>query len=621
MTLNLRRTSLHASAIFVGCCLAAMICGCRSTVEYREQADRAAETILTATQNRALGEAEEVLIGTAAETLRRRLLLDQELPHVSPASLGIHDLPDTEYWSAGKHLSRGESNTVPWQTGKPLTITLIDALQIGARNSRDYQRAKEDLFTSALTLDLERDEFRHTFSGMLSGDVTYSGASGDSVSAGVGTADLGITRRFLNGIEVSALIATDLVKLLTQDLASSFGILADASISIPLLRGAGKRIAAESLKQSERNVLYEVYSFERFKRTFAVRIASEYLGVLQTKQQTRNAEENYKRLIAAGRRAKRLADSGRLPEFQLDQALQDELRARTGWIESRQSFAARLDAFKVSLGLPPDARMNLEEGELQQLQKIAEAFAQESEDQQPPSDVPPADAPIVLQEPAPLDTGRLAFDATTAVDLALDSRLDLRVSEGRVDDAVRQVYIAADALRAEVSLFGSASMGGRRSSAGSASSDDAQLRPDRGSYAAMLNIDLPLERTAERNAYRASVIALERTVRSLQELEDDIKLSIRNGLRDLQEAREGVLIQAKAVRLAEKRVRSTDLFLQAGRAEIRDVLESQDALLSAQNALTSATVGYRIAELELQRDMGLLKVKADGLWHEYALGE
>jgi len=75
--------------------------------------------------------------------------------------------------------------------------------------------------------------------------------------------------------------------------------------------------------------------------------------------------------------------------------------------------------------------------------------------------------------------------------------------------------------------------------------------------------------------------------------------------------------QIKAVALAAKRVRSTDLFLQAGRAQIRDVLDSQEALLNAQNALTAAIVSYRIAELNLQRDMGVLQVAANGLWKEY----
>jgi outer membrane protein TolC len=71
------------------------------------------------------------------------------------------------------------------------------------------------------------------------------------------------------------------------------------------------------------------------------------------------------------------------------------------------------------------------------------------------------------------------------------------------------------------------------------------------------------------------------------------------------------------VRLAESRVESTNLFLELGRAETRDLLEAQDDLVSAQNALTGALVDYRVAELELQRDMGVLQVNEQGIWREY----
>ena len=60
----------------------------------------------------------------------------------------------------------------------------------------------------------------------------------------------------------------------------------------------------------------------------------------------------------------------------------------------------------------------------------------------------------------------------------------------------------------------------------------------------------------------------------------------------------------------------TDLLLEAGRAQMRDVLDAQAALLSAQNALTRAVVQYRVAELELQRDMDVLQVNEKGLWQE-----
>jgi outer membrane protein TolC len=54
----------------------------------------------------------------------------------------------------------------------------------------------------------------------------------------------------------------------------------------------------------------------------------------------------------------------------------------------------------------------------------------------------------------------------------------------------------------------------------------------------------------------------------------------------------------------QKSGQNVTLFLEAGRAAMRDLLEAQDALLSAQNGLTSAAVGYRVAELELQRNIG-----------------
>jgi outer membrane protein TolC len=131
---------------------------------------------------------------------------------------------------------------------------------------------------------------------------------------------------------------------------------------------------------------------------------------------------------------------------------------------------------------------------------------------------------------------------------------------------------------------------------------------------------LPLERTAERNDYRNSLISLERAVRNVQILEDRVKLTIRNQLRDMLESRESLNIQAQSVLVAERRVESTELFLEAGKpqTQIRDLLEAQDALLIAQNRLTFAAVSYRIAELELQSDMGLLRVNEKGLFQEYS---
>ena len=150
---------------------------------------------------------------------------------------------------------------------------------------------------------------------------------------------------------------------------------------------------------------------------------------------------------------------------------------------------------------------------------------------------------------------------------------------------------------------------------------DGSFRPSQGHFQAPLTFNLPLERTRERNNYRNSLIALEKAVRQMQSEEDAIKKSVRSQLRNLLENRASIAIQRQAVKLAERRVKSTGLLLQAGRAEMRDVLEAQSALLNAQNAFISALVSYRLNELGLQRDLGLLTVTVDGHWTETTLAE
>jgi outer membrane protein TolC len=211
-----------------------------------------------------------------------------------------------------------------------------------------------------------------------------------------------------------------------------------------------------------------------------------------------------------------------------------------------------------------------------------------------------------------------APDSHAVTVAALENRLDLRTAVGKVNDAQRAVVVAADDLRAEISLLGSATAGSSRS-LGSAGQGDADLQLSKGVLSSLLSIDLPIERTAERNAFRNSIIDLESAIRDAQEKEDAIKLDVRNGLRELAASRESITTQLEAVRLAERRQHSTDLFLKAGRAQMRDLLEAEESLLSARNALTSAIINYRLAELRLQRDVAVLQVADAGRMTESPL--
>jgi outer membrane protein TolC len=600
-----------------GILVAVLSGGCRTPGWWRERADRAATAIVADAQQQAVGRTETLPVDSPADTLRRRLIETQRLPHTGPASKALRDLQDNEYWTRARHLPPAPERDGPWPGEGTLKPNLTEALQIAARNSRDFQAAKARVFTAALSLDLERREFRTTFAGMLQGLFSSDPLGNDRQYGAVGTADGSASRRFRNGTELSAGIVADLAKLLSQERGASLGFQGDVSVTVPLLRGSGRLIVEEPLRQAERNVLYAVWEFEQFKRDFAVRIAGDYLDVLLARCRVANAEENYKSLVTSTRRTRRLADSGRLQEYEFDQAVQNELQAREGWIQSRFSYERTLDRFKVSLGLPPDARLELVDEELARLRERAVELTAGVEVADYRGTVPPADAPVVLQEPSREHAGPLELDEAAAIGLALANRPDLHVALGRVEDAQREVMVAADALRAELTLLGSAGAGERRSSPSSAGSPNAAFDLEEASASALLTLDLPFERTRERTAYRQSLLSLEEAVRDFQAAEDNAKMAVRDGLRALAQSRESVANQAQAVRLAEKRVRSTDMFLQAGRAAVRDLLDAQEALLGAQNGLISAIVSRRVTEWELQRDLGKLEVTVDGLWQEY----
>lgn len=619
----MRRLTQHGrmGVVLAAMVLASLSGGCARW--YRQNADEVAYRIIEQKQAEAMGRVQPFTIEPAADVLRRRLMLTQDLPYCCPGSIGSDQLPEIPHWPEEEFPPAPDDPSLlpgPPQTisREPVLLTLQDALAVAARNNRTYQTRKEDVFSSALNLDLEEDDFRATVLGQadatIQRDLTdrpYKTGMAEGISAE-------LTQRFKSGVTLTGRLGLDLVRLLSTEHQSSMGLIADATITVPLLRGAGMHIVTEPITQAERNVVYAIFRFERYRKTLAVQVAREYLGVLRQMDEQQNALDNYRRLIAATRRARNLADAGRLEEIQVDQARQDELRARNRWITAMQSSARQLDSFKDTLGLPADAEIKLDPSDLQRMadraREVAQPFPQTDTGEQS------SDDEVQVRPPDTENHGPLEIDSRRAIELALQHRLDLRTQVGEVYDAQRNVVITADALKMGLDLTASGALGSSRG-IGSTGSEDARLNARHGLYTAGVSLDLPTERTAEQKRYRESYIQLEQAVRNLQELEDNIKRNIRESLRTLLRARESIRIQVEAARLARRRVESTELFLLAGRAQIRDVLEAQEALVNAQNALTSALVDYRVAELELQRDMGVMEMTPEGLWKEFVPAE
>ncbi len=452
-----------------------------------------------------------------------------------------------------------------------VVISLEKALQIATLNSRDYQTQKEALYLTALALTLERYRFDSQWFWILSGRYDNTNL-GDTTQVS-GESDLGFERLFKSGTQLSVSLATTLSQFLRGRPDRAASSLLRVNVTQPLLRGAGVAVS-EPLTQAERDVIYQVRDFIRFRRTFFVRVLSDYYRVLEQRQILENERINYENLSLTRDWAESLGQAGRMAEFQVDQIRQDELQAENGLVTARQTYQNLLDQFKITLGLPTETGLVLDERELTRLTE---------------------EGVIVIE---------LALEAIEQI--ALAHRLDLMSRGDRRDDAERKVEVAANDLLPGLDL-----------SAGLAMDTEGEAQPlnfqaDRLDLSAGFELDLPLDRLSERNAFRRRLIELQRAMRNHTELRDQVVRDVRNAWRQYERARRSYQIQRESVKLAERRVESTMLLLEAGRADARDVLEAREALLRAQNALARALVDYRVASLELARDMGILQVGEQG---------
>ena len=145
-----------------------------------------------------------------------------------------------------------------------------------------------------------------------------------------------------------------------------------------------------------------------------------------------------------------------------------------------------------------------------------------------------------------------------------------------------------------------------------------RLRFHEGTYTFGLEADLPLDRKAQRNAFREALIVLEQRRRDYEEDRDNVDLEVREALRGLRAQAEGYRIQKLALELARRRLETQKMRLEIGEIDVRLLLESEGDLLEAQNSVIGSLVDYTIARLSFYRDIGVLQVKPDGMWEEQA---
>lgn len=458
-------------------------------------------------------------------------------------------------------------------------LSLEDAVYIANVNNRRYQTEKEDLYVKALDLTLAAHQFAPSYFSN-SGAGYAKGANGEAVAA---DGNLGLTRLFASGGRLTTDVAFAWADILTGDLRSGLSAIFQAALTKPLLRDSERKILLENLTQAQRNTLYQLRLFGRFRKELTVSVITSYYNTLLCYEKLKNARQNHRDLKEMFKLMEKMAKVGRLEKHELDQAQQDIIQSRDICIRQLNLYNQTLDEFKMVLSIPPATAISLD---TERLSVIA-----------------------AKNLPAP------AFTEQQAVAAAVNRRLDLLIAADMISDAERKIEVAADAFKLGLNLTAAVK------SEETITSPVSSIEGSDTSRSIGLELDLPLDRKAERNQYRKALIALEQAKRNYQESRDITALQVRTAFRNLTEASSVRDVQLKSLELAFDRLKKTTVLLQYARSNTRDVLDAQEDLFEAKDAATEALVNFTIATLDFYRDAGVMEIKEDGMWNAKHLSE
>mgnify|MGYP003913753399 FL=1 len=471
-------------------------------------------------------------------------------------------------------------------------VSLNDALDLAFQHSKDFQTQKERLYLEALALTFDRYRYVPTFSAAASGDYRWDSQDKfvqdmqaltgiENISTSESTfsnTSLGARYLLKSGGAVALNLTNNFTRFLTGDISEIGAGALIGSFTQPLLRDFGSDIETEALLQAERDLLYRLRDFTRFRKNFAVRVASDYYSVLLNRETSRNYYAGLSATNLSLEREQAFQAEGLTTLLQVGRLEQSSLQADLRWTSSITRYKRRLDNFKILIGLNADDNIMLDDEEM------------------------------VLITETGMDSPDISLEQAT--EMAIQTRLDLYTWLDRVQDSARRIELAANSLSPALDLSLVASV------PNSTTQNLGELDFENTVYTAGLDLDLPLDTKLERNNYRRSLIDYDAATRDYLLALDDIKLDVLDTWRRMNEARKSYDINVTSVEINERRVEEAELRAELGLGDIQDTVDSQNDLTAARTERVSSLIEHNISKLEFWRDVGLLYVDDNGQWEE-----
>ena len=313
-----------------------------------------------------------------------------------------------------KHLPLAEDGKLYLDSNKAFELALL--------HSPSYQGQLEQMYLSALDVSAERFDFDTQFYGGYGGAYRTRGSAltgSPATDLSLQTRGIQMRQKYASGATAIVNFANSLMWQLSGSDSFGTNTLLDVNIVQPLLRQGGKDRVLEILTRSERQLLYQVRSYQRYRKGFYMDIttgqgaggisrigglfggsglsgftgvgsggfggiggfrgggggasfAGGYLGLLQSQKGLVNQRANIVALKGSLKLFESFFEAG-FTDFNNVQTTKAQFyREITSLIDRESNYDGQLDGFINEIGLPPDIEVVINGNELEQFNLIDE---------------------------------------------------------------------------------------------------------------------------------------------------------------------------------------------------------------------------------------------------------
>jgi outer membrane protein len=205
-----------------------------------------------------------------------------------------------------------------------------------------------------------------------------------------------------------------------------------------------------------------------------------------------------------------------------------------------------------------------------------------------------------LADPTPVGSPLLE----KSLSVALQNRPELHQADARLSQADLRERVAKNATLPQLDFVASYGLTGLDKKLGPAM--EQQFSTEFYNWSAGLNFSFPIGNRGPTAAYHRSQLLQSQTVRTREDILQQVMLDVSQSVRNLAAAQESILASRAAREAAEQTVKDEEAFVSAGAALLKDLLDAQGTLADAKVREMQAMSAYMVGLAALQRAQGTL---------------